>query len=505
LSARIGTSITVTSSGSRTNPTYEVSGANCSLIGATLTAKVAATCVVKAKSNAVSGYSAMTSPPVSFVFKSVSQEPILITSSSTTVLPTNSTFDIKFTGGSGTGKPEISVSGTNCVNGSFNSYLGVYATAAATCIVIVTIPASLGYDAASSPPISFTFGTFNQLPLVVIGTQSLVVASEALLSTTGGSSYGEVTYSVLNGNCTVSGNKIIALTLGTCVVTATKAAYSGYAAVTSSPIKIDFKVLNQEFMYLFNNVSSVPVGSTYTLYPTGGSGTGAVTYSVTGDNCSIVGNTLTSTSATTCVVTATKAASTFYNLTVSPPTNYVFKVVSQVPLVLSAQTVDANGRTPGGVTHNLSTTGGSGTGTVTYSVSGAGCSITANSVTANPQPGTSITCVVTATKAASMGYNVATSVGNFIFISYIAQEPFSIVNLKWRYFLGEQIKLSTTGGSGTGEVSYRLAVNGICSLDTYYKTLTSQSEYSCSVLATKAGSGVYLPATAQTVFPFRRF
>ena len=505
LSARIGTSITITSSGSRTTPTYEVSGSNCLLVGATLTAKVATTCVVKAKSNAISGYSAMISPAVSFVFKNISQVAILITSSSQTVLPTNSTFEIKFTGGSGTGKPEISVSGSNCVNGSFNSYLGVYATAAATCVVIVTIPASNGYEAASSPPVSFTFGTFNQLPLFVNGSQSLVVASEAILSTTGGSSYGAVTYSVINGNCTVSGNKLSALTIGTCVVTATKAAYSGYAAITSSPIQVDFKVLNQEFMYLFNNINSVPAGGTYNLYPSGGSGTGAVTYSVTGENCSITGNTLTSTSATTCVVVATKAASTFYNIVVTPPANYVFKVVSQASLVLSPQTVDANGQTPGGVTHNLSTTGGSGTGAVTYSVSGAGCSITANSVTANPQSGTSITCIVTATKAASLGYYAATSSGNFNFISYIAQEPFSIINLKWRYFLGEQIKLSTSGGSGTGAVSYRLSVNGICSLDTYYKTLTSQRAYNCSVIATKAGSGVYLPATAETVFTFAQF
>jgi len=322
------------------------------------------------------------------------------------------------------------------------------------------------------------------------------------LSITGGTSYGDVTYLVTNGNCTVSGNKLIALTLGTCVVTATKAAYSGYAAITSAPTKIDFKVQNQESFYLFSNSGEVPVGSNYNFYPSGGSGTGVVTYSITGDNCSITGNIVTSTSATTCVVIATKAASTFYNAKIAPPANFAFKVVGQVPLVLRPQTVDANGQTPGGVTHNLSTTGGSGTGAVTYSVSGAGCSVTTNSVTANPQSGTSVSCIVTATKAASIGYYEATSQRDFNFISYIAQAPFSIVNLKWRYFPGEQIKLSTTGGSGTGAVTYRLSVYGICSLDTFYKTLTSQSSYNCTVIATRAGSGVYLPATAQTVFPF---
>jgi len=68
--------------------------------------------------------------------------------------------------------------------------------------------------------------------------------------------------------------------------------------------------------FLNYSTAEAVVGNSYTLYVAGGSGTGSVTYLVTGgtaSGCSITGSILIATSAGTCIVQFTKAQSTNYN------------------------------------------------------------------------------------------------------------------------------------------------------------------------------------------------
>ena len=60
--------------------------------------------------------------------------------------------------------------------------------------------------------------------------------------------------------------------------------------------------------------------SRITITSIGGSGTGAITYSVTGSGCNVSGATLTATGATICTVTATKSASSIYAETTATAT-----------------------------------------------------------------------------------------------------------------------------------------------------------------------------------------
>lgn len=69
--------------------------------------------------------------------------------------------------------------------------------------------------------------------------------------------------------------------------------------------------------------ASAPKGAQITLAATGGSGTGAITYTVTGTGCSIVLGKLSSTSTGPCVVTATKAGDATY-LAASVTTTFTF-------------------------------------------------------------------------------------------------------------------------------------------------------------------------------------
>jgi hypothetical protein len=133
-----------------------------------------------------------------------------------------------------------------------------------------------------------------------------------------------------------------------------------------------------------------------------------ISYGVTG-GCSIGRNNLvTMTSGTTsCVVTASVAACTSGGITYGSATltaTVTATLATQATLVLHGVPTGAVGD---GATFTVSTTGGSGTGTVTYSVTGA-CTVSGTTVTMDAT-GSGQTCTVTATKASDGDYASATS------------------------------------------------------------------------------------------------
>jgi hypothetical protein len=175
--------------------------------------------------------------------------------------------------------------------------------------------------------------------------------------------------------------------------------------------------------------SSVTAGSTTTLTSSGGSGSGAVSFSTSSASsiCTISGSTLTSVGAGTCSLTATKAGDASY----LPETSAAISVtvnaassgggsgggssgggggapatvtpVSQAALIVvpALSTVQLTNTT------TLSTTGGSGTGAVTYATSTpAICTVTSSGTVTAVVAGN---CLVTATKAASTGFLATTS------------------------------------------------------------------------------------------------
>lgn len=148
----------------------------------------------------------------------------------------------------------------------------------------------------------------------------------------------------------------------------------------------------------------IPYGGTSVLSSLGGTGTGALTYSVSAGSgaCSIVGEALTAIDTGNCTVTVTKAAS-FAHPEQTASVNLTVVPADQAPLLATA--------TPAtlvpGATSTLASEGGSGTGAVTFHVQfgTAFCSIQGNSLAAL-QPGT---CIVRAIKAGDSHYFPASS------------------------------------------------------------------------------------------------
>jgi hypothetical protein len=133
-----------------------------------------------------------------------------------------------------------------------------------------------------------------------------------------------------------------------------------------------------------------------------------ISYGVTG-SCTIGRNNLVTmgSGTTSCVVTANLAACTSGGTTYGSATltaTVTATLATQTTLVLHGV---PTGAINDGATFTVSTTGGSGTGAVTYSVTGA-CTVSGNQVTMNAT-GSGQTCTVTATKASDGNYASATS------------------------------------------------------------------------------------------------
>jgi len=160
------------------------------------------------------------------------------------------------------------------------------------------------------------------ITLTTIGTTSKTYPySQALtMATSGSSGTGSISYAIASGGtatgCSLSNSTssatISATTSGTCLVAATIAADSLYAAATSSSSTFTFNKASQSALTVSS--TSGTYGTALSLTTTGGSGTGAVTYAYAAGTttCSLSGSTLTAIGYGTCLVTATKATDVNY-------------------------------------------------------------------------------------------------------------------------------------------------------------------------------------------------
>jgi hypothetical protein len=484
LTAIPGSTITLaTTGGSGTGAvSYSVSGTGCSVSGSSLTASAAAICVVTATKSASTGFNSITSATKSFSFANANQSTLTISNTTLTAIP-GSTISLATSGGSGTGAVSFSVSGTGCsISGT-----SLTASSVATCTVTATKAASNGFNAITSVAKSFTFANANQNPLVLYPILlSYLPGTSITLTTNGGSGTGAVNYEVTGNGCTLSGSTLTSSIETTCTAWANKAASTGFNAITSDRKSYSFRNQNQVTLSISNTTLRNLPGTTVSLTTTGGSGTGDISFTVSGADCVVSGTSLAAASVTNCVVTAVKAASSGFNAATSSTKTFVFALADQAPLTVSNSTRTGFTTSP----ISLTTSGGSGTGEITFQVSGSGCVISGATLSAT----SATTCVVTAIKSGSAGFNSATSSS----VSFTFKVPLATPTFTSTFAKRDSIQVGYTVVAGT---SYKLdlldsagtllkTVCSGCAGSNLISTLTPSTTYKLRLTATKDSESV---------------
>ena len=152
----VGKSITVTTSGGsgRGLVSFAVSGTSCSMKAAVLSATAMTTCSVTATKAANGTYNAVSSTAVVFTFNPKTFSIVNSVKAGTVGVP----LTVIAVGGTATGTPYYSVTGTGC---SINSSTGVLsASAAATCVVTAVLKSG-SKTVATAPTASFGFTVEN--------------------------------------------------------------------------------------------------------------------------------------------------------------------------------------------------------------------------------------------------------------------------------------------------------------------------------------------------------
>jgi hypothetical protein len=215
-----------------------------------------------------------------------------------------------------------------------------------TCSVTAAKAADTNYNAATSSAAAVTMIKANQATLTVSVTPSaLIYGNTAALSSSGGSGTGVETYSAgASTGCSVAGSTLsVTNASGSCSVTAAKAADTNYNVATSSAAAVTMIKANQAILAIVAP-AILADGNTATLSTTGGSGTGAVTFSAgASTGCSVAGSILSVTNASgTCSVTAARAADTNYNVATSSGSAVTLVVADGKLVTIPTGTVSAS-------------------------------------------------------------------------------------------------------------------------------------------------------------------
>jgi uncharacterized repeat protein (TIGR01451 family) len=440
-------------------------------------------------------------------------------------------------GGSGSGAVSFAVTagGARCaVSGSTLTATGV-----GSCTVTATRAGDANYLPATAS-VEVNVAQAPQAALSVAATPSTVVlGTTSALSTSGGSGTGALTYAVTSGAgvCSLNGSTLTGTGIGQCTVTATKAADANHLAASATTTVVVENLPTAQSLYVPDQSGQIHLaGQTLLVQYIPGNNAGSFDFtlsanpagrvSFTGASGSIANGTATCSTSTTqvsCSVVANAPGSDLgsgalsISYTGGPgagavaigfgSANFRLRNGSSGPgnatggslsLVRATQAALSVAASPAAIvyggTSTLSTTGGSGSGAVSFAITAGGgvCALSGATLTA-----TGIgSCTVTATKAGDADFDPA-SASTTVSVAKATQAPLTVVANPTTLFVGGSSALSSSGGSGSGGVSYAVTAGGsVCSIAG--STLTGTGVGQCTVTATRAGDANYLPATATT-------
>jgi hypothetical protein len=407
------------------------------------------------------------------------------------------TAQVSYTGGNGTGA--LTYSTTNTTICSVDSTTGLVTDISkGKCIVTVSIAADTNYTAASAS-VTIRFGKLDQAAVTASSTRTSVVygaGSSITVSLTGGSGTGSISFATSSANCAVNASTgVVTYTnVGDCVITATKAGDIDYAEASSS-VTITVTKANQGSIVATASSTSTTFnsGDSITVSYTGGSGTGAVSYSTASTTCSVDTSTgdVALLGAGNCIVMVTKAADGNYT---EASSNITISIAKAVQATVTATPSRTTGVYADAVSTTVSGSGGSGTGAFSFaSTTASVCSV--NASTGAVTILTAGTCSITVTKAADGNYNVATGSTSIVISKATQATVTATKSANTTYGSATQITVTGSGGSGTGSFSYASSTTGICTINASTGVIAIVTAGDCVLTATKAADTNYNSAS----------
>jgi uncharacterized repeat protein (TIGR02543 family) len=403
----------------------------------------------------------------------------------------------------GTGTVSVSATATSGLSVTFTSVdtgvcivsgSTVTLVSAGTCTILANQAGGSGYSAAQQVSQSFTVSSALTLATPSGASLAATYNSAYSLSLSSGGGAGSNLFTVSTGTLPAG----LSIDGSTGVISGTPTSATS-ARVTIRVTDANTAYASTSFTITVSAAGQSPVIVTTTtgtygvalpLFASGGSSTGAFSFTVTDGTttCTLNGTSLSTAGAGTCYVTATRAADANYSSVSSAATLVTFSKASQAALSISSTS---------GTYLNpllLATSGGSGLGVVTYSISAGttSCTLSAGSLSATGAG----TCLVTATKASDDNYLSESSTQTTVTFAAANQSTLSVAALTGAY--GVPLQLATSGGSGNGSVSYAVA-SGSTTCTLAGSQLSASGAGTCLVTATKAADSNFNAATSAQV------
>jgi len=307
--------------------------------------------------------------------------------------------------------------------------------------------------------------------------------SPTALTATGGASGNPVTFSIVSGPATLSGNFLTVTGTGTVVVAANQAGNANYAAASQVTASIAVNPASQSSS--FSALATQTVGTPLNLSGSATASSGLpVTFTVINNgNCSVSGTTVTFLNSGTCGIIANQAGNSNYKPAAA---------VGQVVLVKATQTITfapVTSLTYGVSPLALAATGGASGNPVTFSIVSGPATVSGSTLTITGAG----TIVVAANQAASSYYAAAPQVTATITVSPASQTiTFNPIPTQT---VGSTVNLNNYATASSGlPVTFTYVPNGICSVSG--TTATFLQAGPCGIVAIQSGNPNYTPATA---------
>jgi len=306
--------------------------------------------VINTLANALS--TAVTSNSASLNVGKASQSTLTVSSTSGIY---GSSISLTSSGGSGAGAITFAVTSPGSAGCSITGSTTLNATSPGTCTVTATKATSTNYLVASSAATTITFARQQQSSLAV-STTSGDLYTGIIVSVLGGSGSGTVSSSVSSGtaNCSLTSGVVSARAVGSCTLTVTKDGDTFYQPETSTFTLTFSRALPTQGS--LTSPTTGTAGSGINLSFSGGSGTGAISYTIASAGsagCSISNGVLTAATAGKCIVTITRADDDVY---ASQSTNVEFTFAENPVVAVSTTTTTVARATKNGATPSTSST-----------------------------------------------------------------------------------------------------------------------------------------------------